>query len=146
MSLIWFLSVTVHDKWVQIIASSVFIQLGPVVWRQISANPGLNFNPGFFFFCSKAFPRIFFSILFRASNCQIVEKNKIKLNVLFKLSYLNSNFAQTLGLTLLWTTWGPFLERPGNLSGPKKKFYNQNLLNSSTFPRSQTSQFCFADW
>ena len=25
---------------------------GPVVRRPISANPGLNFNPGFFFFCS----------------------------------------------------------------------------------------------
>ena len=26
------------------------IALGPVVRRPISANPGLNFNPGFFFF------------------------------------------------------------------------------------------------
>ena len=28
---------------------------GPVVRRPISANPGLNFNPGLFFFLSKAF-------------------------------------------------------------------------------------------
>ena len=28
---------------------------GPVVQRPISANPGLNLNLGFFFFCSKAF-------------------------------------------------------------------------------------------
>ena len=49
----------------------------PVVRRPISANPGLNFNLGFFFFCSKAFSRIIFSILFRASNHQIVgKKNK----------------------------------------------------------------------
>ena len=26
-----------------------------VVWRPINANPGLNFNLGFFFFCPKAF-------------------------------------------------------------------------------------------
>ena len=32
--------------------------LGPVVRRPISANPWLDFNPGFFFFCSKAFSRI----------------------------------------------------------------------------------------
>ena len=53
---------------------------GPVVRRPISANPGLNFNLGFYFFCSKAFFRIIFSILFRASNHQIVDKkNKTKL-------------------------------------------------------------------
>ena len=46
----------------------------PVVRRRISANPGLNFNPGFYFFCSKGFFRIIFSILFRASNHQIVNK------------------------------------------------------------------------
>ena len=45
-----------------------------VVQGPISANPGLNYNPGFFFFCLKAFSRIIFSILFRASNHQIVDK------------------------------------------------------------------------
>ena len=39
---------------------------------------------------------------------------------------------------------GPFLERPGDFSGPKANFHqNQNLLNSGTVPRSQTSQFYF---
>ena len=33
-----------------------FTSQGPVVRRPISANPGLNVNPGFFFFCSKYFP------------------------------------------------------------------------------------------
>ena len=49
---------------------------GPVVRRSISANPGLNFNLGFFFFCSIAFSWIIF-YSFRASNHQIVgKKNK----------------------------------------------------------------------
>ena len=38
-------------------------------------------------------------------------------------------------------TWGPFLEIPGNSSGPKANFWNQNQLNSSTVPSSQTSRF-----
>ena len=72
--------------------------MGPVVRRPISANPGLNLNLGFFSFCSKAFSRIIFSILSRASSHQIVgKKNNFKLNLLFKLSYMNSNFALTLG-------------------------------------------------
>lgn len=54
----------------------VFIQLGPVVQTTVSANPGLNFNPGFVFFLSKALPRIIFSILFGVSNHQILgQKN-----------------------------------------------------------------------
>ena len=40
----------------------------------VSANPGLNFNLGFFFFCSEAFSRIIFSIFFRPSTYQIVGK------------------------------------------------------------------------
>ena len=68
-------------------------KLGPVVQRQISAaNPAFSSRPGLFFFCSKIFSRIIFSIIFRASSLQIVDK-KIKLNLLFKLhNYLNSNF------------------------------------------------------
>ena len=34
--------------------------MSPVVQRQISANSGLNLNPGFFFRCSKASAQIFF--------------------------------------------------------------------------------------
>ena len=70
--------------------------LGPVVRRLISAIPGLNFNLGLFFFSSKAFSRTIFSILFRVANPKLLTK-RIKLNMLFKLSYLNSNFELTLG-------------------------------------------------
>ena len=49
-------------------------QLGRVVRRPVSANPGLNFNPGLFFFSSKAFSLKIFSILFRVANRQIVDK------------------------------------------------------------------------
>ena len=48
--------------------------LGRVVQTPVSANPGLNFNPGFFFFLSKALSRIIFSIIFKVSNHQIVGK------------------------------------------------------------------------
>ena len=51
-----------------------FRALGPVVRTPISTDPGLNFNPGFFFFLSKAHSRIIFSIFFRISNHQIVER------------------------------------------------------------------------
>ena len=47
---------------------------GRVVQTPVSTNPGLNFNPGFFFFLSKALSRIIFSIIFRVSNHQIVGK------------------------------------------------------------------------
>ena len=43
-------------------------QLGPVVRRPVSA------NPGFFFFLSKALSRIIFFFLFRVSNHEIVGK------------------------------------------------------------------------
>ena len=85
-------------QWLSKLYRNVFLMLpmqhikilGPVVQRPISANPGLNFNPGFFFFCLKAFSRIIFPI---------------KLNLLFKLLYQNSNFPLTLGyLTQFWTT------------------------------------------
>ena len=48
--------------------------LGRVVRRPVSANPRLNFNPGLFFFSSKAFSQKNFSILFRVGNNQIVDK------------------------------------------------------------------------
>ena len=52
----------------------VAIGQGLVDRRPISANPGLNFNPGLFFFSSKAFSRTIFSIIFRVANHQIVDK------------------------------------------------------------------------
>ena len=51
-----------------------FIVQGPVGRTPVSANPGLNFNPGFFIFLSKALSRIIFSILFSVSNYQFVGK------------------------------------------------------------------------
>ena len=35
------------------ISGIYLVLLGPVVQTLVSANPGLNFNPGFFFFLSK---------------------------------------------------------------------------------------------
>ena len=53
----------------------------------ISANPGLNFSPGFFFFLSKALSRIIFSIRFRVFNHQIVGKaNKMEFAFLALIS------------------------------------------------------------
>ena len=51
-----------------------YVHQGPVVRAPVSANPGLNFNPGFFIFLSNALSRIIFSFLFRVSNHQIVGK------------------------------------------------------------------------
>ena len=47
--------------------------MGQVVPRLTSADPGLNFNPGFFMPLFKGLLGIIFSILFRVSNHQIVE-------------------------------------------------------------------------
>ena len=69
--------------------------LDPVVRMPVSSNPG---NLGFFIFLSKALSRIIFFFLFRVSNHQIVGKeNWIEMNLLFKASYLSSNFALTVG-------------------------------------------------
>ena len=48
--------------------------LGPVVRTPVGTNLGLNFNPDFFFFLSKALSLIIFSIPFRVSNHQIEGK------------------------------------------------------------------------
>ena len=55
-----------------------------------------KFNPGFFFLYSKAFSQIISSVIFRASNHQLVDK-RIKTEILFKPSNLNSNLTLTLG-------------------------------------------------
>ena len=49
--------------------------LGPVVQRPISPNPGLNFNPGLFISFFKSLFGKIFTILFRTSNDQIASKN-----------------------------------------------------------------------
>ena len=64
--------------------------MGPVVRRPISANLGLNFNLGFFFFS-----RIIFSPLKHPVIKLYTEI--FNLTILFKRSYLNSNLALTLG-------------------------------------------------
>ena len=64
--------------------------------KPISANQGLNFNPRFLFLLFKSIFSIVFFIRNRESNHQIEDKI-VSLNLLFKLSYLKSNFALALG-------------------------------------------------
>ena len=70
--------------------------LDPLNWL-ISANLGLNFNPGLFFFCSKAISQILFSLFYLEHPLNKLYTKRIKLNLLFKFSYQNSNFRPTLG-------------------------------------------------
>lgn len=70
--------------------------LGQVFPRPISANPWLKFVLSFFIPLFKSLHRITFSIPFRASNYQILDK-KILLIFLLKLSGLKSDFTLTLG-------------------------------------------------
>ena len=53
---------------------------GPVVRRLISANPGLIFNPGFFFIFQKHFSRIIFSLLYRPFNWTYEKETWITFN------------------------------------------------------------------
>ena len=52
--------------------------LGPADQRPISTNSGLNFNPGFFFFCSKAFSWMIFSLVCRVSKHKIFDQTEIQ--------------------------------------------------------------------
>ena len=76
--------------------SNYFESPGPSC--SISANLGLNVNPGFFFFRSKAFSRIIFSSLFRASHHQIVGK-KNKTEFAFQTFISKFKFRTNPGLT-----------------------------------------------
>ena len=70
---------------------------GPVVRRRIGANPGLNFNPGFYISLFKSRFGIIFPIPFSVFNHLIVQnKNGIHSNFLLNLSDLKSNFTLTL--------------------------------------------------
>ena len=60
----------VEDMMVRLSFGFVTYQ-GPVVRTPVSANPGLNFNPGFFFFLSKALLRIIFSIFLAYLNIKL---------------------------------------------------------------------------
>ena len=52
----------------------LIILLGPVFWKPISANPGLNFNLGFYTSLFDSLFGIIFSTLYGASNHQTVDK------------------------------------------------------------------------
>ena len=65
--------------------------VGPVVRTPVSTNLRLNFNQGFFFLLSKAL----FLFFLQYPIIKLYAK-RIKLNLLFKFSYLSSNFALTL--------------------------------------------------
>ena len=60
------------------------------------AESGLNFNLEFFSFCLKAFSRIIFPFFLQFQVTKMQTK-RIYLNFLFKLLFLNSKFALTLG-------------------------------------------------
>ena len=81
---------------------TVFINSLPICLKaDISANPGFNFNPRFFFFHYKRISRIIFFVLFRSSNIiKLQTKRILKTYSLFNLSYLNLKFALTLGVIL----------------------------------------------
>ena len=54
--------------------------------RLALANPRLNCNSGFYFFCWRAFSQLIFSILFRAFNSHIVDwHNQLNWILLFKV-------------------------------------------------------------
>ena len=63
----WFFPQTTKFQEFSRTKSENFNAQGLVVQRPINADPVLNFNPGFFCFCST------FCILFRSSNHQIVD-------------------------------------------------------------------------
>ena len=68
-----FASISVFIKYCKIM-SSAFIDLGPVVQRLISTNPGLNLNPGFYISLFKSHFGIILPNVFRAFNYKIVVK------------------------------------------------------------------------
>ena len=72
---------------------SLTVRASLVVQKLIIANPGLNVNQGFFFFCSRLFSWMI-SLFFLEHPFIKFRTKWINLNLLFKLSYLNSNFAQ----------------------------------------------------
>ena len=66
--------------------------LSPVVRRPISANPRINFNPGFYISQFKSR----FAIIFPIHSIIKLQTSGIKLNFLWKLLDLKSNFTLTL--------------------------------------------------
>ena len=78
------------------VSSRGFKDQGPVVRRRISANTGFNFNLDFFTPLFESLFGIISSILYRASNHQILIKKNYT-EFLLKLSDLKSEFTLTLG-------------------------------------------------
>ena len=70
---------------------------GPVGRRPISANPGLNFNLGFYISLFKSCLMIIFFVYFQSISINKQKTKRFKLNFFFKLSDLKSNFIPTLG-------------------------------------------------
>ena len=79
---------------------------GPTCSKADNANPGLNFKPGFFSVCSKAFFLDNFLSFFRASYHQIVGKRN-NTEFAFKASLSEIKFPTNPGLTY------PCFEQPG---------------------------------
>ena len=96
---VYTLQITVYKLYKGDLKQEIITDLDPVVQRPISANPGLNFSASFFFICSKAFPRAIFSQLFLEHSINKLYAKRMKLNVAFKLLYLNSNFTPNPGLS-----------------------------------------------
>ena len=70
---------------------------GSVLRRPISANPGLNFNLGFYFSLFKSCLRIIFSIYFQSIQSKNWRQKDFSWIFFFKLSDLKSNFILILG-------------------------------------------------
>ena len=76
--------------------STPAIQTAGSIVPDFWAESGLNFNLEFFSFCLKAFSRIIFPFFLQFQVAKMQTK-RIYLNFLFKLLFLNSKFALTLG-------------------------------------------------
>ena len=76
---------------------------------RLALNPGLNLTRVSFSFVQKHFLGQFFLIFIAHRIINLLTK-RIKLNLLYKLSYLNSNFALTLGYL------NPALNNPAQMS------------------------------
>ena len=57
----------------------LFIYHSTVTWAQLFERR-LALNPGFFFLCLKAFSRLLFCAIFRATNHQLLDKKELKVN------------------------------------------------------------------
>ena len=104
----------------------------PVVRRPISAWPRVRFNPGFFFFCSKTFSWIIFSVIFKSiqsSTCWQKELNWIYFSS-FHLGYLNPALNNPAQMGCGWgPTWGMIINRKKNWQFITQIKLHTHLLN-----------------